>query len=220
MWQCELHIQEGGTVAFWRAYTPFHLVIAFSEREFINLNHQQHRAIQILLKCLSKQCNFGRLHIRKLYYWQDMDGADINKHRPGNNIILASYWMIGEVPWGTVCAMQMLLRIKFDMQWNLCWSLCDCELVCQLPVPVLCLCLLLLHTHSEYSITPRRRVIEKIIVAQLIKICLVWNLKVHYHVQKSLPLVLSWASWIQSTPSHCISLKSILMLLFHQCSGL
>jgi len=40
---------------------------------------------------------------------------------------------------------------------------------------------------------------------------LLWNLKVLYSVHKTLPMVLSWARWIQSTQSHSIFLISILI---------
>lgn len=100
-----------------------------------------------------------------------MHGADISKQWPGSGIILASCWTrVGEVPLSTVHAMEILPRIKFDMQWNLCGSLWDyVKLAYHLPVHVLRPCLLLLHTHSEYSITPRCGVIVKLIVAQLLK---------------------------------------------------
>jgi len=48
---------------------------------------------------------------------------------------------------------------------------------------------------------------------------LLWNSKVHYRVLKNLPLVLSWASWVQSTSSHAIYFKSIL-LSSHLCKGI
>jgi hypothetical protein len=32
--------------------------------------------------------------------------------------------------------------------------------------------------------------------------CLAWKPKVHYRVRKNTLLALSWARWIQSTPSH------------------
>jgi hypothetical protein len=39
-------------------------------------------------------------------------------------------------------------------------------------------------------------------VTQLVKkLHLLWNLKVHCHIHKSLPLVSSWAKWIRSTPT-------------------
>jgi hypothetical protein len=44
---------------------------------------------------------------------------------------------------------------------------------------------------------------------------ILWNLKVHYHVHKSLPWALCWARSIQSISPHPISLKSILILDIH-----
>jgi hypothetical protein len=47
-----------------------------------------------------------------------------------------------------------------------------------------------------------------------------WNLKVHYHIQKARQLTLSCASRIQFAPSIPISLRSILMLFSHLRLGL
>ena len=47
-----------------------------------------------------------------------------------------------------------------------------------------------------------------------------WNLKVHYRVHNSPPLVLSRARCIQSTPSHSVSLRPILILFFHLHLGI
>jgi hypothetical protein len=46
------------------------------------------------------------------------------------------------------------------------------------------------------------------------------NSQVQYHVHKSLPVGLAWASSIQTTPSHTTTLRSILILVFHPCLGL
>jgi hypothetical protein len=49
---------------------------------------------------------------------------------------------------------------------------------------------------------------------------ILWNPKVHNRVHKSLHWSLSWAISIQSTPSHLISLRSILILPIHLRFGL
>jgi hypothetical protein len=49
---------------------------------------------------------------------------------------------------------------------------------------------------------------------------LLWNPKVHYHVHKKLVVVLSWVRCIQSTPSHPVSLRFILMLSYYLHLGL
>jgi len=50
--------------------------------------------------------------------------------------------------------------------------------------------------------------------------CLLWNPKVHYRVHKTSPhWSQSWARCIHSSPSHPISLRSIL-ISFHLCLGL
>lgn len=69
-----------------------------------------------------------------------MHGADIGRQWPGSGIVLASCWTrVEEVPLSTVHTREMLLRIKFGMQWNLCGSLWDCvKLAYHLPVHVLC----------------------------------------------------------------------------------
>jgi hypothetical protein len=67
-------------------------------------------------------------------------------------------------------------------------------------------------------LTPWSRVLlEKLIVTQLVKrfpifLC---DPKVHYGVHKCPEWPLSWARWIQSVPSHPISLQSILTLPSH-----
>ena len=42
--------------------------------------------------------------------------------------------------------------------------------------------------------------------------CILWNLKVHYHIEKHLPRVSSWARSIQPMPPHPTSEKFILIL--------
>jgi hypothetical protein len=49
---------------------------------------------------------------------------------------------------------------------------------------------------------------------------ILWKLKVHYRVHKSLHWFLSWTKSIQSTPPHPISLRSILILSIHLRLGL
>jgi len=44
--------------------------------------------------------------------------------------------------------------------------------------------------------------------------CLLWTPKVHYHVPRAHHWSLFWARWKQSTPSHPISLRPILILSY------
>jgi hypothetical protein len=44
---------------------------------------------------------------------------------------------------------------------------------------------------------------------------LLWKPTVHYLIHNSPPLIRTWARWIQSTPSHPISLRSIIILSFY-----
>ena len=47
-----------------------------------------------------------------------------------------------------------------------------------------------------------------------------WNPTIHNRVHNSWLFFMSWASWIELTPSHPISLISLLILPFHICLGL
>jgi hypothetical protein len=49
---------------------------------------------------------------------------------------------------------------------------------------------------------------------------ILWTAKVHYHATRACQWSSSWAWWIQSTPSHPISLRFILILSSHLCLGL
>jgi len=51
-------------------------------------------------------------------------------------------------------------------------------------------------------------------------VCISRNLTVHYHVYKSSLLVLNFSQINLSTPSHIISLQSILTLSWHLCFGI
>jgi hypothetical protein len=62
--------------------------------------------------------------------------------------------------------------------------------------------------------------LEKLIVCQLVKKILLWNLRVHCHDHKSRHWSVSWARWIQSTTSFPLSLRYIIILPPYLCLGL
>jgi len=80
------------------------------------------------------------------------------------------------------------------------------------------------HLQQTNKQTPWCRFLfEKLIVTHLVKKfsnSSFFILRVHYHVYKSLSWSQSCARWIHSTPSHPVSLRSILILSTHLCLGL